>query len=205
MHAPRMLHDVEIDWAWPKLGDEERAVARRFEARVRADRTSHTLDSVESLLEEVARALPGKLVRARAVDDEQRYGWQIVEGDVYPCDEFDESGMFPGPLTAGDFHAVGVTSVLTPIAFPDSMLREMSERAGHSLPALSALVQGAWHVAGDQLPAGFRAPGGPKRMQTIYLPVDMWVAIQDRAQAERRSVSYLVQRAVTAAYELAVD
>ena len=41
-------------------------------------------------------------------------------------------------------------------------------------------------------------------MQSIYLPVEIWADLHDRAKAEDRSVSYLVQRAVTAAYELPV-
>jgi hypothetical protein len=200
MHAARMLHDVEIDWGWRALDGDERAIALRYEARLQADRRAHTTESVEAMLDQVARELPNKLVRARAVDDERRYGWQIVEGDVYPCDEFDENGMFPGELTAENFHAVGVTSVVTPLAFPESMLREIKDRG-----PLSALVQGAWHVAADELPAGFRAPSGPSRMQTIPLPVELWAQIKDRAKAEQRTMSYLVQRAVTAAYALSVD
>lgn len=199
-----LLHDVEIDWGWPQLNAEQRAVARRHEALLRADRTSHTLETAEAALLVAARELPGRLIRARAVDDERRYGWQVVEGDLYACDEFDEAGMFPGELSADDFHAAGVTIVLTPVVFPDSMLRSIEQRGWHQDGSLSALVHGAWQLAADDLPAGFRTPDGPRRMQSIYLPVDVWAQLHERAKAEQRSVSYLVQRAVTAAYELPV-
>ena len=201
-----LLHDVEIDWCWPQLNERERAIARRHEARLRADRTSHTIESVETALAEAARELPGKLIRARAIDDDYQYGWQVVEGEVYTCDDFDESGMFPGELTAEDFRAAGVTIVLTPVALPDSMLRAIEERGWiyDSADALSTLVAGAWQLAANDLPAGFRPPDGPRRMRPLYLPVEIWADLHERARAEERSVSYLVQRAVTAAYELPV-
>lgn len=199
-----LLHDVEIDWGWPQLSAEERAIVRRHEALLQADRKAHTVASAEAALLAAAREMPGKLIRARAVDDDHRYCWQVVEGDVYPGEDFDEAGMFPGELTADDFRAAGVTIVLTPVVFPDSLLRSIEERGWHYDGSLSTLVQGAWQLAADDLPAGFRTPDGPRRMQSIYLPVDIWADLQDRAKAEERSVSYLVQRAVTAAYELPV-
>ena len=207
VHAPRMarLHDVEIDWGWPRLTEAERAIVRRHEALLRSDRKAHTVETAEAALRSAAAELPGRAIRARAVDDDHTHGWQVVEGDVYPCDEFDEAGMFPGELTAEDFRAAGVTIVLTPIVFPDSMLRSIEERGWHTDGALSTLVQGAWQLAADQLPAGFRTPNGPRRVQPIYLPVDVWASLHDRAKVEERSVSYLVQRAVTAAYELPVE
>lgn len=200
-----LLHDVEIDWGWPSLNDSERAIARRYEAHVQADRASHTVDSIEELLEAAGRELPGKLIRARGVDDVRRYTWQVVEADVYAGEDFDEAGMFPGELTAEDFHAAGVTLVRTPVVFPDSLLKSIEQRGWHHDGSLSTLVQGAWQLAADDVPAGFRTPGGPRRMQSIYLPVDVWAQLHDRAKAEERSVSYLVQRAVTAAYELPVE
>ena len=33
-----LLHDVEIDWGWPQLDDTQRAIARRHEALLQADR-----------------------------------------------------------------------------------------------------------------------------------------------------------------------
>jgi hypothetical protein len=212
------LHDVEIDWGWPRLSEHERAIVRRHDAVLASDRKAHTVETAEAALRSAAAELPGRSIRARAVDDERTHGWQVVypEGrsesgplhsgaDVYPCDEFDEAGMFPGELTAADFRAAGVSIVLTPIVFPDSMLRSIEERGWHTDGALSTLVQGAWQLAADLLPAGFRTPNGPRRVQPIYLPVDVWASLQDRAKAEERSVSYLVQRAVTAAYELPVE
>ncbi|HEY5922096.1 MAG TPA: hypothetical protein VIV11_10520 [Kofleriaceae bacterium] len=200
-----LLHDVEIDWGWPQLCAEERAIARRHEALLQADRKAHTIESAEALLLAAAIDLPGRSIRARAVDDERTYGWQVVEGDVYDCEDFDETGMFPDELTADDFKAVGVTLVRTPVAFPDSMLKSIEQRGWNQDSSLSILVQGAWQLAADDVPAGFRSPAGPRRMQSIYLPVEMWAELHDRARAEERSVSYLVQRAVTAAYELPVE
>ncbi|HUS28852.1 MAG TPA: hypothetical protein VMZ53_10085, partial [Kofleriaceae bacterium] len=136
-----------------------------------------------------------------AIDDHHTYYWQVVEGEVYPGHEFDDAGMFPGELTADDFHAAGVTIVMTPIAMPDAILAEVATRA----TTLSEVLQDAWREAGDEVPAGFRAPSGPRHMHSIYLPVDVWAELQDRAKTEERSVSYLVQRAVTAAYELPVE
>jgi hypothetical protein len=203
--ASQQLHDVEIDWGWPRLSEAERAIVRRHEALLRADRKAHTVETAEAALLSAAAELPGQLIRARAVDDECTHGWQVVEGDVYPCEEFDDAGMFPGELTAADFHAAGVTIVLTPIVFPDSMLKSIEERGWPTDGALSTLVQGAWQIAANDLPAGFRTPTGPRRVQPVYLPVDVWASLHDRAKVEDRSVSYLVQRAVTAAYELPVE
>jgi hypothetical protein len=200
-----LLHDVEIDWGWPQLSEGERAIVRRHEALLQADRKSHTVDTAERALLAAARELPGRSIRARAIDDERTYGWQIVEGELYAGEDFDEAGMFPGPLAADDFHAAGVTIVLTPVVFPESMLRSIEERGWHYDGSLSTLVQGAWQLAADELPAGFRTPGGPRRVQSIYLPVDVWADLQSRAKAEEHSISYLVQRAVTAAYELPVE
>lgn len=215
---PSLLHDVEIDWGWSQLNESERAIVRRHEALLQADRKAHTIDTAEQALLAAARELPGRSIRARAVDDDRTYGWQVVEGEVYDSDDFDEAGMFPGELAAEDFRAAGVRIVMTPIVFPDSMLRAISQPGGNpgrsSLGAqrgyqqdgsLSSLVQAAWQMAADDLPAGFRTPPGPRRVQPIYLPVDIWADLQARAKAEEHSVSYLVQRAVTAAYELPVE
>src|SRR5688500_18524299 len=199
-----MLHDVEIDWGWPQLNERERAIVRRHEALLQADRKSHTVETAEQALLAAARDLPGRSIRARAIDDQRGYGWQVVEGEVYTGEDFDEAGMFPGPLSADDFHAAGVTIVRTPVVFPESMLRSIEERGWHYDGSLSTLVQGAWQLAADELPAGFRTPSGPRRVQSIYLPVDVWADLQNRAKVEEHSISYLVQRAVTAAYELPV-
>jgi hypothetical protein len=200
-----LLHDIEIDWGWPQLDDSERAIVRRHEALLQADRKAHTVATAELALLAAAAELPRRSIRARAVDDERTYCWQVVEGDVYDSEDFDEAGMFPGELTANDFRTAGVTIVLTPVVFPESMLRSIEQRGWHYDGSLSTLVQGAWQIAADDLPAGFRTPGGPRRVQPIYLPVDVWADLHDRAKAEARSVSYLVQRAVTAAYELPVE
>jgi hypothetical protein len=184
------LHDVEIDWGWPFLSDEERAIVRRHEARLQSDRKSYTVETAMLVLAGAALDLPGRLLRARAIDDDHSYYWQIVEGEIYEGHEFDEGGMFPEELTAEDFHAAGVTIVLTPVAIPDATLSE--------------LVQDAWQAASDELPAGFRTPPGPRHMHSIYLPVEMWADLKDRAKVEERTISYLVQRAVTAAYALPV-
>ena len=201
-----LLHDVEIDWGWPELSAEERAIVRRHEALLQADRKSHSVETAEAALLAAAADLPGRLIRARAVDDEHTYCWQVVEGEVYTSDDFDEAGMFPEELTADDFRAVGVTIVLTPVVFPDSLLHAIEERGWiyDSADSLSTLVAGAWQLAADQLPPGFRMPDGPRRTRPLYLPIDVWADLHDRAKAEERSVSYLVQRAVTAAYELPV-
>jgi hypothetical protein len=198
---PSFLHDVEIDWGWPKLSHEERAVVRKHEALLQSDRKSHTVLTAERALEAAARDLPERLIRMRAIDDEQTHYWQVVEGEVYVGHEFDEAGMYPEELTAGDFHAAGVTIVLTPLVFPDSMVHGIARREA----TLSEVVQDAWHHAADAMPAGFRTPEGPRRMHSVYLPVDVWADIKHRARTEDRSVSYLVQRAVTAAYALPVE
>lgn len=205
MHAPRMpsfLHDVEIDWGWPELTPEEQSIVRKHEALLQADRKSHTVLTAEQALLAAAAELPGRGLRMRAVDDDQQYTWQIVEGELYDGGELDEGGMFPHELTAEDFHTAGVTIVLTPLVFPDSMLQTMTIQAHESL---SSLVQDAWRSAADECPAGFRTPLGPRRMQSVYLPVEIWADIKDRAKQEERTMSYLVQRAVTAAYALPVE
>lgn len=198
---PSFLHDVEIDWGWPKLSSEEQAIVRKHEALLQSDRKSHTAETAEQALAAAGRDLPGRLIRMRAIDDEGHYFWQVVEGEVYPGHEFDDAGMFPEELTAEDFHAVGITIVRTPLALPDAMVEEMAARAA----TLSAVVQDAWRQAADALPAGFRMPLGPRHMHSVYLPVDVWADLKDRARSEERSVSYLVQRAVTAAYALPVE
>jgi hypothetical protein len=202
---PSFLHDVEIDWGWPRLSDAERAIARRHEALLQADRQAHTVETAEQALAAAGRDLPGHHLRMRAIDDDTTYSWQVVDGEVFPGHEFDEGGMFPGESTAEDFRAAGVTVVRTPLAFPVSTLREIHDRGWERDASLSTLVQGAWQTAADEVPPGFRMPGGPRRMQSVYLPIDIWADIKDRAKTEERSMSYLVQRAVTAAYELPVE
>lgn len=199
-----LLHDVELDWGWPHLDAAERAIARRHEALLAADRRAHTIDSAKAALLATAGELPGRTIRARAVDDERTYGWSASDGEVRDCDEFDEAGMFGGELTAADFHAAGVTIVSTPIVVPDSLMRSIQRRGWPRDASLSELVQGAWQRAADELPAGFHVPAGPRRVQSIYLPVDIWADLHERAKAEEHSVSYLVQRALTAAYQLPV-
>ena len=130
--------------------------------------------------------------------------------------------MFPGELTAADFRAAGVTFVRTPLAFPESMLDTIRTKAASPLssssprrppaalrgpaePDLSLVVQDAWTTAADELPAGFRTPLGPRRVQSVDLPIDIWADIKERARTEDRSMSYLVQRAMTAAYSLPVE
>lgn len=212
-----LLHDVEIDWGWSQLSAAERAIVRRHEALLQADRTAHSVMTAEQALLAAARELPGRSIRARAIDDDRTYGWQVVDGEIHESDDFDEAGMFPGELAAEDFRAAGVRIVMTPIVFPDSMLQAITQPVnpgGSSLGAqrslqhdssLSSLVQSAWQIAADELPAGFRTPSGPRRVQAIFLPVEIWADLQARAKAEEHSVSYLVQRAVTAAYELPVE
>ena len=97
--------------------------------------------------------------------------------------------------------------MLTPVVFPDAMLHAIEQRGWiyDSADSLSTLVAGAWQLAANELPAGFRTPVGPRHIRPLYLPVDIWADLHDRAKAEERSVSYIVQRAVTAAYELPVD
>jgi hypothetical protein len=208
MHAARMLsllHDVEIDWGWSELSEDERTIARRHEALLQADRKAHTVESAEAALLAAARELPDKLIRARAIDDEHTYIWQVVEGDVYPGEDFDESGMCPEELTPDDFLSAGVTIVRTAIVFPDSLLAAIEARGWVAQSSLSTLVQSAWQLAAHDLPAGFRPPGGPRHVQSIFLPVSVWGQIKLRSRIEDRSMSYLVQRAVTAAYELPVE
>jgi hypothetical protein len=204
VHAPRMarLHDVEIDWGWGDLTERERLVVRTHEALLQANRTSHTIESAERALLAAAADLPGRSLRMRAVDDELLHHWQIVEGELFEGGEFDDEGMFRDELTAEDFRAAGVTVVRTPLAFPESMLHTIRTKAASPL---SIVVQDAWATAADELPAGFRTPTGPRRMHAIDLPVDIWAEIKERARSEERSMSYLVQRAVTAAYALPVE
>lgn len=208
MHSARMpsfLHDVEIDWGWPMLTWDERVRVRRHEALLQADRKSHTVTTAQQALRAAATAVPGQSICMRAIDDDRVYTWEMAGGELREGGEFDESGMFPEELTAEDFHTAGITIVLTPLAFPESMLRTIHATVAPRADSLSAVVQDAWHLASDELPAGFRTPAGPRRMHSVYLPVDTWAAIKDRAKLEERSMSYLVQRAVTAAYQLPVE
>lgn len=56
-HGPSvMLHDVEIDWGWAELSDDERAVVRRHEAVLRADRKAHTVLTAEEAQRAVTAA-----------------------------------------------------------------------------------------------------------------------------------------------------
>jgi hypothetical protein len=138
------LHDVEIDWCWYLLGDDERAIARKHEALLQSDRQAHTVESAQLALAAAARDLPGRLLRMRAIDDNHTYYWQVIEGEVYPGHEFEEAGMYPGELSAEDFHAAGVTIVATPIAIPDAMVAEIAARA----TTLSEVVQDARGAGG---------------------------------------------------------
>jgi hypothetical protein len=202
---PSFLYDVEIDWGWHALSSIERRLVRKHEALLQADRKSHTVKTARGALLDAALDVPGRRLRMRAIDDDYTYTWQIADGELCDGGEFDEAGMFPDELTAEDFHDAGVTIVLTPLAFPESMLRTIQTTVARRADSLSAVVQDAWNAAANETPAGFRMPLGPRRMQSVYLPVEIWADLKDRARSEERSMSYLVQRAVTAAYALPVE
>ena len=57
---PDYLDHFEIDWSWPKLDDEARAIVRKHEAYAQADPGTLTYDTLSTAL---VKSSPTDLVR----------------------------------------------------------------------------------------------------------------------------------------------
>lgn len=203
---PAYLHDFTIDWGWPRLSEPERGVVRRHEARAQADPHAHTLATLREALAAASRELPGRAIRARAADEQGEHA--LMARDARCADDhaasFDEGGRFPEPLTAADYRAAGVEQLCVGLFWPEGMLSAIAAQAARLHRSLSWVVEQAWVVAktAAAVPAGSPAlpRDGDRRRQSIHLPIDIYAELADVAAREERSMSVVVQRALTAAW-----
>jgi uncharacterized small protein (TIGR04563 family) len=203
---PEYLRRFDIDWGWPRLSEAERAVVRRHEARAHAEPGTHTLVTLKEALAAASRELPGREIRSRAMDEYGEYALVAREGRCSDAEPgaFDEGGEFSGPLSADDYRAAGVKTLYVSLFWPESMLRVLQEQAHRLDRSLSWVVQKALAVSG----AGTSAPTedgalprvGARCKQSVYLPIEIWAELHERADREDRSMSSLVQQALAGAW-----
>lgn len=200
---PDYLHYLKTDWGYAALTPGEQAIARRFEALLRAA-PGVTTDWLAGQMVAASRLLPGRTLRARGEDDEGEFALVAIDGlhgdDPDPADYADEVDI-TGLLTADDYRAAGVTQIWTLLLWSPPLLDAMVARAEELDVSLSWIVQSSWKLAGHRVAeADLGAyPIERPRIQSVFLLVDQWAELTDRAAAEDRSKSWLVQRAVALA------
>jgi uncharacterized small protein (TIGR04563 family) len=203
---PTYLQHFEIDWGWPRLSEAERTVVRRHEARKQADAAAVTLTTLKEALAAASSELQGREIRARAEDEGGQYAIVAREGRCSEAEEdrFDDEGKFPDGLTADDYRAAGVKKLCVGLFWPEGMLDAMKAQASRLDRSLSWVVEKSWIVAQGSAPppAGGNALArdGDRRKQSIYLPIEIYAELADIAAREDRSMSFLVQRALTTAW-----
>lgn len=203
---PTYLHKFEIDWGWTWLSERERTIVRKHHARASSDPRSHTLQTLMEALADASRELGGRQIPARAEDVEGRYLLLASGGNCSQTDTdlFSDDGVFPEQLTVDDYRAAGVTTLAVGLYFPDELLALLTAEAARLDCSLSRLIQTALKITGDRVQpssGGNGLPkGGQRRLQTVYLPVDLNEALGATAAREDRSKSWLVQQALAAAW-----
>jgi uncharacterized small protein (TIGR04563 family) len=201
---PEYLEQIEIDWGWPRLSEPERGVARRHEALLQADPTTHTLETLREALAAASAELRGRDVRARAADDGGEYALAARDGKCVEVDDdaFDPEGAFPDRLTPDDYRAAGVTKLYVTLFWTQGLLDAVAKEARRLDRSLSWLVQKAWTLAKSApAGAGVELPrDGARRRQSVYLPIDIYAELSDAAAREDSSMSMLVRRALCAAW-----
>lgn len=203
---PAYVQHFEIDWGWPRLSEAERAVVRRHEARAQADPGTHTLATLKEALAAASRELPGREIRSRVEDENGEYALVAREGRCSDADDdaFDEEGKFPDLLTADDYRAAGIDKVYVGLYWPEGMLRAIKAEASRLDRSLSWVVQKAWVLARGKASAATGDSGlprdGDRRKQSMYLPIGIYAEVAELAAREDRSMSFVVQRALTTAW-----
>jgi uncharacterized small protein (TIGR04563 family) len=203
---PAYLQHFEIDWGWPRLSEAERAVVRRHEARAQADPGTHTLTTLKEALAASSRELQGREIRSHAEDEHGEYALVAREGRCSDADDdsFNEEGKFPDLLTADDYRAAGVEKLYVGLYWPEGMLRAIQAQASRLDRSLSWVVQKAWIVAKGSTSPPADDNGlprdGDRRKQSIYLPIEIYAELAEVAAREDRSMSFLVQRALTTSW-----
>jgi uncharacterized small protein (TIGR04563 family) len=203
---PSYLDTFETDWGWLALSEAERAVVRRHEARFQADPGTHTLATLMEALSEASRELPGREIRSRASDEGGEYALVSRDGRCLESEEgsFDEEGVFPESPTPDDYRAAGVGKVYVGLYWPENMLEAIKAQASRLDWSLSALVQKAWAIAKSSsslaATSGDLPRDGARRKQSIDLPIDVYAEVAELATREDRSMSFVVQRALSAAW-----
>jgi len=204
---PAYLQQFEIDWSWPRLSESEREVALRHEAHAQAGTGQQTLATLAQVLAAASRELAGRELRALAADTDGQHVLIARDGSCAPAPDasFNPEGKLPQPLTAADFRAVGIAKLYVTLSWPENMLLALKERASRLECSLSWLVEHAWAASrqgATALTMGEEAlvSDGPRRWQSVYLSVDTYEELTTLASKERRSISFLVQRALVAAW-----
>lgn len=205
---PAYLLAFDIDWSWKELSASEQAIVRRHEALARADPTTHTLETLKQALAAASSDLPQRQIRAVAEDE---HGAHALEASHGQCTEskgaaFNPAGRFPGDLKPSDYIAAGVRQLRVALYWPEGSLTAMEEQAHRLDASLSWLVQraliaakapGTAPVAAGQFPRD-----GGRRKQGVYLPIEMYAELVETADREDRSMSSLVQAAMSSAWPL---
>lgn len=196
---PDYLQELAIDWGWRGLRDDEQAIARRWEARIQAQPADHTLQTAREWLADASRELPGRALRARAIDDAGEHLLRAFDGrcTVTAGGPFDPSGVFPGELTVDDYRAAGVDTLAVTLFLPEPLLAAVRARAAALDWSHSRLVQEAWNRA--PAPAAAVATDAPSARLTVYLPLDTYAAIEAAAATRDCSKSRVVRDCLAAA------
>lgn len=202
---PDYLEELAIDWGWRGLRDDEQAIARRWEARFQAQPADHTLQTTREWLAEASRELPGRALRARAVDDAGEHLLRAFDGrcTVTAGGPFDPSGVFPGELTVDDYRAAGIDKLAVTLFLPEPLLAAVRERAARLDWSHSRLVQEAWIRAPSPAPS---PPTDARSARlTVYLPLDTYAAIEAAAKSHDCSKSRVVRDSLHAALPTLAD
>jgi uncharacterized small protein (TIGR04563 family) len=203
---PASVRSFEIDWGWPQLSEVERCVVRRHQARAHADPGAQTLATLKEALAAASCELPGRVIRSRIVDEHGKRALSARDGRCSDAtdESFDEEGKYPDPLTADDYRAAGVEKLCVGLFWPESMLEAIQTQACRLDRSFSWVVEKAWIIAKDVASTstgGNSLPrDGDRRKQSIYLPIEIYAELADIARREERSMSVVVQRALTAAW-----
>lgn len=198
--------DLQIDWQWPLLSESERATVRRHQARFAATPEFDGIDGFYDAVAAASRELPGRTVRVRVSGSTDDADHELAvrardgaceddEGDI------DEEGCCQDALTLADYRAADVTRAWVPLFWPEEMLALMQETANRLDLSLSHLAERAWQLAKTSNAEHAALPrGGAKRLQSLLLPIEMMVELDETASASDRSNSGLMQEALAAAW-----
>jgi uncharacterized small protein (TIGR04563 family) len=202
--VPDYLHFAAFDWSWGSLNEDERKLAKLHEARLQADPTTHTLETFKQAVVAASRDLPGRAIVAVAEDDYDEWFFTATDGcleELLEPETYDGEGAFPDILTAEDYRRAGVDRVCMPLYFKAETLKAMSAEAARLDRSLSWIVQKGWLLAkGIEVRSGALPDGGDRTKQSLYYPIDIYDEVEREADAEDRSKSWIVVRALDRAW-----
>lgn len=200
---PSYVKRLRTDWGYARLSATEQAIARRYEALLRAD-PGVTADWLAEQLGAASAQLPGRRVHAYGEDDDGEFALVALDGkcggdpDVH---DYGEEADITSALTADDYRAAGVTAIWTTLFWTRPLLDAVISKAEELDVSASWVVQACWQLAGArcaEAKLGYD-PNAARATQPLFLLVDQWADIKERALREERSMSWFVQRAVVLA------